>query len=120
MGRDTGCPASCFYAIKALYGVLIESEEDDGDKNGANRSGGGVSKMSCAFSEEKCIHSLMIISHCMLVFWSYAFCFNGPESRILANRNSQQNRPYGSKDYEWALAAESGQSFYWGQNQSRI
>ncbi|ODQ71063.1 hypothetical protein LIPSTDRAFT_332839 [Lipomyces starkeyi NRRL Y-11557] len=103
---------AAFHAIKALYGVFIESEEDDGDKNGENSSGGGVSKMSYDFSEEKRIHSSMIISHCMLVFWAYAFCLNGPESRILANGNSQlKNGSYGSKDYEWALAAESGRSF---------
>ncbi|KAK9350033.1 hypothetical protein V1523DRAFT_123614 [Lipomyces doorenjongii] len=62
MGRDTGRAA--FHAIKALYGVFIESEEDEGDKDGVNSSGGGVSG--------KRIHRSMIISHCMLVFWAYA------------------------------------------------
>ncbi|KAK9236701.1 fungal-specific transcription factor domain-containing protein [Lipomyces kononenkoae] len=110
--RTQDAQRAAFHAIKALYGVFIESREDDGDRNGSNSIGGDVSKMSYAFSEEKGIHSSMIISHCMLVFWAYAFCLNGPESRILASGASQlKDGSYGFKDYEWALAAESGRSF---------
>ncbi|KAK9368189.1 fungal-specific transcription factor domain-containing protein [Lipomyces kononenkoae] len=110
--KTQGAERAAFHAIKALYGVFIESKEDDGEKNGDSSGGDGVSKMSYAFLQEIDIHSSMIISHCMLVFWAYGFCLNGPESRILSNGTSQlKNGSYGSKDYEWALAAESGRSF---------
>ncbi|KAK9365661.1 fungal-specific transcription factor domain-containing protein [Lipomyces kononenkoae] len=108
---------AAFHAIKALYCAFIESEEDDGgDKKNGSIYGGGTSKISYAFSEEKHIHSSMIMSHCMLVFWAYAFCLDGPESHVLANNGDGQllnnnNGSYGSKDHEWALAAESGRSF---------
>ncbi|KAK9432659.1 fungal-specific transcription factor domain-containing protein [Lipomyces doorenjongii] len=99
--RTKGAREAAFHSMKALFRVFILGD-------------GNTSSIPAGYSiaDDTFTHRCTMIVYFMLVFWTYAYCVEGPESDILS---SKSNLPRASsahwKDQEWAIAAESGRTF---------
>ncbi|KAK9374431.1 fungal-specific transcription factor domain-containing protein [Lipomyces chichibuensis] len=99
--RTKSARLAAFHSIKALFRVYIL-----GDGNTSSYPA-GYSILDDLFP-----HRSAMIVHCMLVFWTYAYCVEGPESDILSSKSSLSRASFAHwKDQEWAIAAESGRTF---------
>ncbi|KAK9386662.1 fungal-specific transcription factor domain-containing protein [Lipomyces mesembrius] len=94
--RTKGAREAAFHSMKALFRVFIL-----GDGNTSSFPAG------YSIADDIFTHRCTMIVYFMLVFWTYAYCVEGPESDILS---SKSNLPRASlehwKDQEWAIAAE--------------
>ncbi|ANB15903.1 hypothetical protein AWJ20_3547 [Sugiyamaella lignohabitans] len=82
---------AAFHALKGLISAFLEN---------------GKPTMY-SVTTDPFVHRPMIIAHCALVFWAYAYCLDGPESNVLAHNFNGSHL----EDHEWALVAESGLVF---------
>ncbi|KAJ8101598.1 fungal-specific transcription factor domain-containing protein [Lipomyces tetrasporus] len=99
--RTKGAREAAFHSIKALFGVFVL-----GDGNTSSYPAG------YSIADDVFIHRSTMIVDCMLVFWTYAYCVEGPESDILSNKSNLARASFAHwKDHEWAIAAESGRTF---------
>ncbi|KAK9320853.1 fungal-specific transcription factor domain-containing protein [Lipomyces orientalis] len=99
--RTKGAREAAFHSIKALFQVFMLGD-------------GNTSSYPAGYSivDDVFIHRPTMIVHCMLVFWTYAYCVEGPESDILSNKSNVSRASFAHwKDQEWAIAAESGRMF---------
>lgn len=92
---------AAFHALKALQHLFLEE---------ANFTYTSI----YSISEDVFIHRPMMLAHCALTYWAYAFCLDGPESEILVDKNFMTIDANSAawKEHEWVIAAESGRKFF--------
>ncbi|KAK9371683.1 fungal-specific transcription factor domain-containing protein [Lipomyces chichibuensis] len=99
--RTKGAREAAFHSMKALFRVFML-----GDGNTSSYPAG------YSVADDIFTHRSAMIVHFMLVFWTYAYCVEGPESDILSNKSNISRASFAHlKDQEWAIAAESGRTF---------
>lgn len=97
--KTEGARIAAFHAIKAMEHVLLQSTNS-------------TYPTMYSVSKDVFVHRPMILAHCALTFWAYAFCLDGPESSILGDKDSMVTANSDIwKEHEWAVAAESGRKF---------
>ncbi|KAK9460186.1 fungal-specific transcription factor domain-containing protein [Lipomyces oligophaga] len=116
-----GASVAAFHSLRALYQTFICGDEmlvQSFMSSGSTTPKSGTHATGYLMSDDVFVHRPHMIVDCALVYWAYAYCRNGPESTMLANRGVASQKADGGnavsdywKQHEWAIAAESGRVF---------
>ncbi|KAK9378060.1 fungal-specific transcription factor domain-containing protein [Kockiozyma suomiensis] len=117
--QSPGGIEAAYHSLKALYKTLILGDESP---KIYRISPVVESATPCGYSavDDIFIHRAAMIVHCTLVYWAYAYCRCGPESKMLVDTRRASQNGLASKEQEWAMAAESGRAFLERMNRGAV